>query len=99
MYFITCFEKCGTNKGWLDIGASRTFGYYDNLNTCIQALNQNWCDMFEYLYEYAIVEKIGQGIHPECEERWFFKWDDEKKGFFDISEPEEFKHYTNLSLG
>ena len=27
MYFITCFEKCGTNKGWLDIGASRTFGY------------------------------------------------------------------------
>ena len=73
MYFITCFEKCGTNKGWLDIGASRTFGYYDNLNTCIQALNQNWCDMFEYLYEYAIVEKIGPGIHPECEERWFLK--------------------------
>ena len=100
MFFITCFSRCEKESlGWLNMGASRVFGYYETFEDAETSLNRNSCDMFEYLYTFAVVEKIGPGIHAEAEERWFFKWDEEKKGFFRIEEPEEFKHYCNIALG
>lgn len=100
MFFITCFEKIETDKlGWLDMGAQRVFGYKETFEQTEKALNENWCDMFECLYLYAVVEEIGPGIHPDVRNRWFFKWDNEKNGFFRMDEPEEFKHYTNISIG
>ena len=100
MFFITCFSECKRDEhGWLEMGASRVFGYYEDFETCEQALNENWCDMFEYLYTYAVVEHIEPGIHSICEERWFFEWDNDKKGFFRIEEPKEFEGFINIALG
>lgn len=100
MYFITCFEKIGTDDyGWLETGAVRTFGYYDNFEYADEALRQNCCDMYEYLYMYAVVEKIDPGIHPIAEKRWFYKYDEEKDGFYPIREPKELEHYINIALG
>ncbi len=100
MFFITCFSKLEKDKlGWLDMGSSRTFGFKSDFESAKTALNENICDMHEYLYLYAVVEEINEGIHPYVENRWFFKWDKEKDGFFEISEPEEFKHYCNIALG
>ena len=89
MFFITCFSKIATdNLGWLDMGSVRTFGF-----------NTNSCDMWEYLYDYAVVEEMHPAIHPEVENRWFYKYDREKDGFFRMEEPEVFKHYCNIALG
>ncbi len=100
MYFITCFEKISIDKlGWLDIGSQRTFGYKETFEMAKLALNENWCDMREYVYNFAIVEKIPSGIHPDVEEMWFFKWDENKKGFFEIPEPEEYNHFCNIAFG
>ena len=100
MFFITCFSKCENDaRGNLDIGDMRTFGYFDNLETSKQALNENWCDMHEGLYEFAVIENIGQGIHSHAKEIAWFRWDDEKWGFFEIQKSECTEGYCNYALG
>lgn len=100
MYFITCFERISVDKlGWLDMGDQRTFGYKEKFETAKCALNENWCDMRECIYDYAVVEEIQSGIHPDVNFRQFFKWDENKGGFFEITEPEEFKNYSNIAFG
>ena len=100
MFFITCFSKCENNEqGDLDFGDTRTFGYFDILETCKQALNENCCDMHEGLYEFAVIENIGQGIHPRAKEIAWFRWDVEKWGFFEIQKSECTEVYCNYALG
>ena len=100
-YFITCFEKMQTAEiGWpVLMGDTRTFGYYDNFQSAENALNENRCDMCEYLYNFALIEEIGQGIHPDVTARWFFAWDEDKGGFFMAKEPEEIEGIVNFALG
>lgn len=99
MFFITCFEKKQTKDGWPDFGDLRVFGYYESKQQAIDALHENRFDMFEFLYHYAVVEQIGAGIHPNVEWRQFFKYDTRRNGFFEIEEPEQFSHLTNMALG
>lgn len=100
MFFITCFEKVGLDKlGWLDTGAERVFGFVRSFREAKDDLNNNNCDMHEYLYNYAIVEEMKPCIHPEVINAWYFKWDEEKNGFFEIEKPKEFDHFCNISLG
>lgn len=100
MFFITCFQKVAKDdKGWLDIGASRTFGFKETFQEADTALANNTCDMHEHLYMYAVVEEMYPAIHPIVENRWFYKYKPEFNGFFKIDEPEEFKGYCNIALG
>ena len=100
MFFITCFSKVAKDElGWLDMGSTRCFGFKETFEKAEEALNGNYCDMWEYLYDYAVVEEMDPGIHPEVKNRWFFKYDQEKNGFFRMEEPEEFAHYCNIALG
>ena len=100
MYFITCFQKCERNElGWFDGGCQRTFGYRETLELAEEALNLNMCDMREGLYDYAVIEKLGPYIHPLAEEEIWFKWDDEKSGFFRIDKPEATYGFCNYAFG
>lgn len=100
MFFITCFEKCEKDgRGCFVTGDMRTFGYFDNLEACTQALNENVCDMHECLYEFAVIESIGQGIHSHAKEVAWFRWDDEKQGFFETKKPVCTRNYSNYALG
>lgn len=99
MYFITCFEKLPTRDDSFDIGCSRCFGYKKTFEEAKEALHNNTCNMHEYLYKFAVIEKLGPYIHPEVEQHQFFKYDANKKGFFEIDDPKELNHLTNFSLG
>ena len=84
MYFITCFSNYESE--YLD---NRTFGYFSNLAMCIQALNENWADMCEArYYTYAVIEEIGEGIHSHAKQIAWFRWDEEKEGFYETEKPE-----------
>lgn len=100
MYFITCVEKLEINeRGWPENGSVRTFGFFEEKNKAFQAVKENWCDLHECLYTYAIVEYITEGIHSFCEERWFFEYNFETRGFDEIKEPEGYKTFTNFAIG
>ena len=70
-----------------------------NLIAAEHTLNENRCDMHEYLYEYAVVEKLGPYIYPDVEEEYWFKWDEEKGGFFRTEKPEATYGVCNHALG
>ena len=101
MYFITCMEMC-TKDPFIGIftgGDTRCFGYKETLEAAEKALNENMCDMHEYIYNYAVVEKLGPYIHPDVEEEYWFKWDHDKGGFFRIEKPKAAYGVCNHALG
>ena len=99
MYFITCFEKVDQGRFGLDIGASRTMGYYTNFYDASAVVRRNVCDIHERIYHYAAIEEILEGVYPTVTDRWFYKYDSEQDGYVSIEEPDEFKHYSNIALG
>ena len=99
MYFITCFQKYEKVNGWPEIGASRTFGYYPYKDWAIEDLHRNNTDLREMLYNYAIVEKIPAGLSQLAEEKIFFKWDEEKQGFFEVDGVEFEDCFGNYAFG
>ena len=99
MYFITCFQKYEKVNGWPEIGASRTFGYYNYRDWAIEDLHRNNTDLHEMLYNYAIIEKIPGGLSQLAEEKIFFKWDEERRGFFEVDGAEFEDCFGNYAFG
>jgi hypothetical protein len=100
MYFITCFEKYEKDElGWPNIGTSRTFGYYNCRDWAIEDLHKNNTDLHEILYDYAVVEKIPAGLYPLAEETIYFKWDEEKQGFYEIDVTDMQDCFGNYAFG
>ena len=100
MWFITVFSRCELDKnGWPDYGATRTWGYYEEKEVALRAVRENWTDMWEYWYEYAVVEKLGAGISPHCEEIYWFKFDIEARQYVEIDAPTGHDCWGNFALG
>lgn len=101
-WFITVFTNCEEDDlGWLKIGSSRTWGFYSNKKDALKTLHENRTDMWETIYDYAVLEPYYEGISGYCfkESRQFFEYDVEKDGYFEIEEPEEVKHYASFAIG
>lgn len=100
MWFITVFERREINHlGWPEYGCKRTWGYYSNRETALQALNENWTDMWETCYHYAVLEKLGEGICPYLESVQWFKYDIERGGYFEIEIPDGESVHCAFALG
>lgn len=99
-YFITVFCRADIdNLGWPDTGGRRTWGFYLEKETAIQALHENWTDMEETIYEYAVIEGFNEGIsHATGYQQWF-KFDEEKSGYFEIDTPSEYEHFSGWGIG
>lgn len=90
MWFVTVIEKLdadGYGDGLCDTGCTRTWGFYSDVNDAINALHNNKADMHEYFYDYAIIEEYNEGICNDTSHYQWFKWDDERDGYFEIDEP------------
>ena len=98
-YFITVFQKLPSDSYHFDIGGSRCWGFYPDKDTAVKAVRENWTDLSEYLYNYAIIEEFNEGLNGWTGNRWFFKFDVKKKAFFDIDAPEAFRHVGSFSIG
>ena len=99
MYFITCLDNLEIDALGL-LGDARCFGYFSTYQRAKEALEINECDMWEAgCYNYAVIERIEQGIHSHAEEMAWFKFDTEKRVFYEISKPEETKGAYNYALG
>lgn len=98
MYFVTCFQKYEIDKnGWPDVGAVRTFGYYNDRDVAIKSVEINICDIHEYLYAYAVIECIPEGLYNLATERIFFKWNEDKE-MYEAIEPIK-DHFGNYAFG
>ena len=78
---------------------TRTFGYYRGFHKALEAVKKNTGNMCECLYNYLIMEQIGEGVHALGEEVEWFKWNDTKNGWVPCARPEWAKGIINWALG
>jgi len=96
IYTITVFESLDEKYGIIN---SRCMGYYSNPWDADEDVRNNNLDIHEYLYKYAVIEKVREGLYPCCIKRWFYKWDDVDKLYEPIEEPECVKGFANFWNG
>jgi hypothetical protein len=91
MYFITGFTKYEVDERTHvpDIGSARTFGYYANSSDAKEAVRHNFCDIFESMYDYMVIEHIEEGLYQLASGRLFFKWNDKQKKYEEIDPIED----------
>ena len=79
---------------------TRTFGYYSGYQKALKAVEANTGNMCECLYNYLVMEKIGEGVHAIADDdvTWF-KWNAKKNGWVPCARPEWAKGIINWALG
>ena len=99
-WFITVMEKIEKDPRYLyRLGATRCWGFYSNKQDALDALHTNATDMWETVYDYAVLEEYYEGICGYGEYRQYFKYDQEKDGYFEIETPDFMKGYGFFSIG
>lgn len=100
MWFITVVEKM-ENKcpDWPDNGECRTWGFYRDKEVAIKALHENWTDIREDLYDYAVIEEYEEGICNYMLNRQWFEWNEELGGYYEIDEPDCVKYIACYAIG
>lgn len=81
----------------VDYNRCRTFGFYHEYTDALDAVMTNKCNMEESLYEYLVMEKIAEGIHPEVLEEYWFKW--KNSNWISCKKPYHCSLLTNWALG
>lgn len=95
MYFVSTFhsiKRDPRNKSSFmsSISSLRTVGYFEDFNDAERIVVENVCDIWEYTYDYAMIEEIGPGLYPTIDGFWLYKWNTEAKKYERIALPEGF---------
>lgn len=99
IYLITTFEKMNPKDeyGILETGCRRSVGYYLKLADAEEIVKNNICDLWETIYDYAIIEEIDEGIYPFVENKWFYKYNIELNKYELMKNiPEQYQNSYNL---
>jgi hypothetical protein len=82
-------------------GGDRCFGWFTSRKKAIKAVLENQNDLHEYSYKYAVVEKIGEGIHGmvRYDQAAWYQWNDENDGFELIERPAACDHIIGWGIG
>ena len=95
IFEIRLFEKAVSGGfNYPDTGIDDRPGFYYELDTAIHAMNQNWADIQDHAFHAGFILCHFPGLY-ECattETRMYFVWDEKKQGFYQVEEPEIFKH-------
>lgn len=102
IYEIVLFEKLrewvtndGKGSGMADTSHFNNMGFYYELDSAIDAMHENRCDIRETVFNYGFILVHWPGMYNNSSgdyERMFFKWDEEKQGFYEAEEPALFEH-------
>ena len=106
IYIIMMMEKPGNEEiihnhngaripsGFPDHGATDEVGFYYELDTAMDAITQNWCDIQEHVYSAAFLLCKFPGLYETTttEARMYFLWDSETETFVQKEEPVFYKH-------
>jgi hypothetical protein len=78
----------------------RTFGFYDDYRHAYLAVERNYANMEECLYDYLVMEYMEEGIHPTVHAEYWWQWNKEINCWKSLQEkPKEFVGIVNFALG
>lgn len=100
IYTIMVMEKLeSTGKGYPYYGASRVVGFYNKREHARECVMGNYGDIWETCYNYAVIEKIEEGLYSDLNDREFFKFDLETRTYKPYPEPDFMNNYVGLTMG
>lgn len=103
IYTITTIEKLKPDdRYYCQQGDTRCVGFYYDMESAEEAVIENRCDIFECLYDYAVIEQTPQGVYGTSSseyKRWFYKYDHDNNKYVPIEEPECVKHIYGFGIG
>ncbi len=84
----------GKHSGFPELGSTTMPGFYHDLDTAINVMHENRCDLRETVYDAGFIICRFPGLYrnPGPEGRMYFVWDEEKQGYFETEEPKIFCH-------
>lgn len=91
--------ESGKDSGFNDRGCSAAMGFYLDKEDAVEAMHNNVCDIRECVYNYGCIEEVGEGVYGAIPNsvQWF-KWNEDKQGYYEIETPEREKHIYGYCL-
>ena len=77
IYTISTFEKVNKNGQFPEYGDIRTPIFVPTFEEAENIVVNNHCDLFEYLYMYAVIEQLTDCFYPTTDDtykRWYYKY-------------------------
>ena len=104
IYTVTVFQKIARNPqdetNYIpEYGDTWCVGWFDNLDEASCAVENNFEDIHDDFYDYAIIEKIEPGIFNVEIDRILYKWNPNLDGYEQIDIPEEIEKSSNFGIG
>ena len=99
MYFISVLTTLEPSR------KARCLGYFSSKDEALAAVKENRDGLDEGVYDYLVVEKISEGIHPVAEEEIWFQWVKRvgshcDRGYWEeIPKPPEVANFGNHASG
>ena len=78
---------------------SRCIGYFKTKEEAVEAVESNLGDMYEYMYNYAVIEEISSGLYPHDVEPIFFEWHESTKKYKKCKRPKALKSQYAFGIG
>lgn len=70
-----------------EFSSSRTVGYLNNLNKAKEIVENNYYDLFETIYDYAVIEEVPEGIYPLYKNQFWYKWNLKEDKYEECEKP------------
>ena len=87
-----------SDMGWPVFGSTRVVGYYREKEHALECVKYNCGDIWETCYNYAVVEKVEEGLYGITHEREFFKYNRETGEYDPYPEPDFMGHFVGLTM-
>lgn len=85
---------------WSEFGHERNVGFYVDFNNAYEIVHNNGGDLWETIYEYAMIEEVGEGLYGSAGMRtWWFKYNHETGLYDEIPMPEFCKNKFGFIIG
>ena len=95
MFFVSTVEE----NDYKELFTGGAWGYFNDLESAIDAVHRNVTDIHETIYPYAVIEELDPGLFPVPKRRLWFGWCEEKWGFYEIDTREfDGKYPDNYSI-
>lgn len=67
LFIVTTFTKLEKDHkyDWYEFGDTRTVGIFPSLEEARNVVENNVCDIFETIYDYALIEEVTFGLYPD----------------------------------
>jgi hypothetical protein len=100
IFAVTTLHLKGERFG----SSPRTVGWFADLATAQKCILENWGDIFETTYTYALIEKIPPGLYAsviDSYSQWWFEWQGKAEGAYVAREtaPEGFTRMSGFAMG